>query len=135
MAEDRRCRSSAARLSTHPVRKLSAPFLSSKGISMISTLARPLANTLDLRDIAPRDRQTTVCAVFDTLQAGQSLQILNGHDPQPLRRQLEERSSGAFEWLALETEPAVWRVQVTRLVGSGSARAPDSCCSGGACCG
>lgn len=102
---------------------------------MISTLARPLANTLDLRDIAPRDCHTTVFALFDALQAGESLQILNGHDPQPLRHQLEGRSRGPFAWLALETGPAVWRVQLTRLVGSASAPVSSSCCSGGACCG
>lgn len=96
------------------------------------------ADTLDLREIAPRERHATIFGRFDALLPGQSLQLLNDHSPQPLRYQFDARSTGQFEWIALESGPAVWRVQITRVAAAAapSARAAGgSCCSGGACCG
>jgi uncharacterized protein (DUF2249 family) len=102
---------------------------------MTSTLAQPVADILDLREIAPSERHAMIFGRFDALQLGQSLQILNDHNPQPLRYQFDGRSYGQFEWSALETGPTVWSVQITRLGKNASVPAGDSCCSGGACCG
>ena len=108
-----------------------------KATDMTNTLS-PTADTLDLREIAPRERHTTIFGRFDALLPGQSLQLLNDHSPQPLRHQFDARSAGQFAWTALESGPAVWRVQITRVAAATapSARvASGSCCSGGACCG
>ena len=102
---------------------------------MISTLATAPVTTLDLREIAPRERHATIFGRFDALQPGQSLQLLTDHDPQPLRHRFEERFVGRFEWTTLEAGPALWRVRITRIGAKASAAAGDSCCSGGACCG
>lgn len=103
---------------------------------MTSTLFHPRTDTLDLRVIAPRERHFLIFGRFAALAPGQALQLVNDHDPRPLRHQFDERFGGQFEWTALEAGPTVWRVQITR-VGAGQAAAPagDSCCSGGACCG
>ena len=74
-------------------------------------------------------------AHFDALQAGQTLQLVNDHDPRPLRFQLDDRAFGQFEWAALESGPEVWRVQITRVGIKPTPVDKDSCCSGGACCG
>ena len=102
---------------------------------MTSTLAAAPVTTLDLREIAPRERHAMIFGRFDALQPGESLQLLNDHDPQPLRHQFDSRSFGQFEWAALEAGPALWRVRITRIGAKASAAAGDSCCSGGACCG
>lgn len=101
----------------------------------------PLAQnctTLDIRTIHPRERHPMIFSRFDSLCVGQSLQLLNDHNPQPLRLQFQERVMGQFEWVILENGPNVWRVQITRVVAgpqdSGGVRG-DSCCSGGAGCG
>ncbi len=99
----------------------------------IHATATPAA--VDLRTISPRDRHATVFSRFDGLQPGQSLQLVNDHDPLPLRFQLDDRASGQFEWAALESVPAVWRVQITRVGVKPIVVVGDSCCSGGACCG
>jgi uncharacterized protein (DUF2249 family) len=101
----------------------------------MSALATAIPAAIDLRTIAPRDRHALVFSRFDALQPGQSFQLLNDHDPQPLRFQFEDRAFGQFEWAALESGPAVWRVQVTRVGVKPIPVAGDSCCSGGACCG
>jgi uncharacterized protein (DUF2249 family) len=101
----------------------------------MSTLATATPVAIDLRSIAPRERHALVFERFDALQPTQSMQLVNDHDPQPLRFQLDARAFGQFEWAALESGPAVWRVQITRVGVKPIAAATDSCCSGGACCG
>ena len=102
---------------------------------MISVLATGTPPAIDLRTIAPRDRHAIVFRRFDALQSGQSMQLLNDRDPQPLRIQLDDRAFGQFEWAALESGPEVWRAQITRVGVKTIPVATDSCCSGGACCG
>jgi len=93
-----------------------------------------VATTIDVREIAPRDRHALIFQRFDALQPGQALQLVNDHDPQPLRHQFEDRSCGQFEWNYIEAGPELWRVQINKL-GAGTAPvAGGSCCSGGACC-
>jgi uncharacterized protein (DUF2249 family) len=101
----------------------------------MSTLATNTPTAIDLRTIAPRDRHALVFARFDALHTGQAMQLVNDHDPQPLRFQLDDRAFGQFDWAALESGPSVWRVQVTRVGRQPIPVASDSCCSGGACCG
>ncbi|ADE04800.1 DUF2249 domain-containing protein [Haloferax volcanii] len=40
--------------------------------------------TLDVRDLPPAERHPKIHAAFDDLDAGESLTILNDHDPKPL---------------------------------------------------
>ncbi len=101
----------------------------------MSVLAPVTPAAIDLRGIAPRQRHALVFGRVDALQAGQSLQLLNDHDPQLLRTQLDDRALGQFKWLSLESGPDVWRVQVTRVGAKPIPVANGSCCSGGACCG
>ena len=101
----------------------------------MSTLATATPAAIDLRTIAPRERHALVFGRFDALQAGQAMQLVNDHDPLPLRFQFDDRTPGQFEWTTLESGPAAWRVQITRIGAPSPKAASDSCCSGGACCG
>jgi len=104
---------------------------------MTATLTPP-ACELDLRTIPPRERHPLIFGHFDALATGESLQLVNDHNPQPLHYQFDDRAYGQFEWSVLEAGPAVWRIEITRIAPaitpSGRAQG-DSCCSGGACCG
>jgi uncharacterized protein (DUF2249 family) len=91
------------------------------------------AQTIDLRALQPRDRHALIFASFDALQAGESLRLVNDHDPRPLRFQLEDRTPGQFAWSYVEAGPSVWRVRIDKLSAGAKAAAQDSCCSGGAC--
>ncbi|MBK9364504.1 MAG: DUF2249 domain-containing protein [Rubrivivax sp.] len=99
----------------------------------MSAIASAAPAAIDVRTIPPRERHAFLFARIDALQLGQALQLLNDHDPQPLRMQLDERFRGQFEWAALESGPDTWRVQIKRVAGKPAAT--DSCCSGGACSG
>jgi len=42
------------------------------------------ATTLDLRDVPPKDRHPQIHDAFEALEGGETLEIINDHDPQPL---------------------------------------------------
>ena len=84
------------------------------------------ATTLDLREIPPAERHPAGVSTFLALDAGEAMQIVNDHDPQPLRRGFEAELAGHFEWLDLEAGPRTWRVCIKRTAGPRS-----GCC--GAC--
>jgi uncharacterized protein (DUF2249 family) len=83
---------------------------------------------LDLRQIAPPQRHALIFGTFADLLPGQSLELVNDHDPQPLKQQFQLRSPGEFNWTYLDQGPQVWRVQIAK-----TAKAKSSCCGG--CCG
>lgn len=84
------------------------------------------AHTIDVRDIAPRQRHPLIFSTFAALPAGRAMQIVNDHDPKPLYYQFDAELKGQFEWEYLENGPDVWRVAVTKLP------RPHA---GGSCCG
>lgn len=90
---------------------------------------------IDVRTIEPRERHAQIFGSLDALHAGEALQIVNDHDPVPLRYQLESRAPGQFAWAYLQAGPDLWRVQISKLELVAAAEGGDSCCSGGACCG
>lgn len=85
---------------------------------------------IDVRELAPQERHAKIFGSFDELLPGEALQIVNDHDPLPLRRQLDSRSPGQFQWAYLQQGPDQWRVLISKV------EVPEdegSCCSGGAC--
>jgi uncharacterized protein (DUF2249 family) len=72
--------------------------------------------TVDIRQLgACADRKAHVLSVFDTLEPGGRLQVLNDHMPNGLLRHFEEQRPGRFGWAALEAGPEVFRVEIVRL--------------------
>ena len=90
---------------------------------------------IDVRVMAPRDRHALIFEAFDALKAGEVVELLNDHDPAPLRQQLVERSPGGLDWSYLLAGPDLWRVRIAKLQTVAVPVAVGSCCSGGACCG
>ena len=77
----------------------------------MTTIARELA----LRVIPPRDKHPTIFRTFDELAKGQSMVIINDHDPRPLRYQLAAERPNQFDWTYQAAGPQVWRVKIDRL--------------------
>lgn len=77
--------------------------------------------TIDVRDIAPRERHPTIFTALEALASGASIEIVNDHDPKPLYDQLQAEAPGDFGWTCLQSGPGVWRIRIRKL--------------GGACCG
>jgi uncharacterized protein (DUF2249 family) len=69
---------------------------------------------LDARAIPPRDKHHSTFRAFDGLQSGQTLTLVNGHDPRPLRYQLMAVRPDTVDWEYEEQGPQVWRVNIRR---------------------
>lgn len=69
---------------------------------------------LDVRLIPPREKHPTIFRTFDALTSGQSLLLVNDHDPRPLRYQLMAERPESFDWVYEANGPDVWRVRITR---------------------
>jgi len=84
---------------------------------------------IDLREILPRERHALIFNTYRVLEPGQTLELVNDHDPQPLFHQFQERFPGGFGWDYLERGPGAWRVRIMRI-----ASQPAGGCGGGDCC-
>ena len=42
------------------------------------------ATTLDLRDVPPADRHPKIHDAFESLESGETLELVNDHEPKPL---------------------------------------------------
>ena len=94
----------------------------------------PGSTRIDVRELAPSERHALIFKRFAALKAGEAFELVNDHDPAPLRLQFEDRVPGRFEWTALESGPDLWRVRIAGVPAAVAAAREGSCCSGGACC-
>jgi uncharacterized protein (DUF2249 family) len=69
---------------------------------------------LDVRVLAPREKHPTIFRTFDALASGQSLVLLNDHDPRPLRYQLLAERPDSFDWEYEAEGPELWKVRISR---------------------
>ena len=70
--------------------------------------------TIDVRDIAPRDRHPMIFRAFDSLAPGEAMELVNDHDPKPLYYQFQAERGGDVDWTYIEEGPEVWRVSIGR---------------------
>ena len=95
-------------------------------MSLIQIDSRSTPATLDVREIAPRDRHPLILGTFDRLGPGESFILLNDHDPKPLYYQFQAEQPGQVDWAYLEQGPAVWRVRIGRVSGPGGDADPGA---------
>lgn len=86
----------------------------------------PYGTKVDVREVAPRDRHPLIFSSFRSLGLGETMELINDHDPKPLYYQLQAEMPGQFGWDYLQSGPDVWRVLIAKLKKSHS---------DGPCCG
>ncbi len=69
-------------------------------------------NVIDVRTIVPRERHPQIFDRLGRLQPGEALRLVNDHDPQPLRYQLEAERPGQFAWNVVENGPEQWQIDI-----------------------
>lgn len=79
---------------------------------------------LDLRHVPRPQRHPLIFAKFDALAMGNSLRLLNDHDPVPLHGQLENLRPGQAAWEYLERGPSLFRIRIRRTTPSSPADIP-----------
>ncbi|MDE3149881.1 MAG: DUF2249 domain-containing protein [Acidobacteriota bacterium] len=93
------------------------------------TALAPQGRVLDLRE-APRERRhSIVFYAFAQLSAGESFFLVNDHDPQPLRAQMEQLRPGELSWEYELRGPDEFRIQVSRVARS-AADTPETVIAG-----
>ena len=71
--------------------------------------------TLEVRSMPPWERHSKIFDIFDNLPAGDTLKIINGHDPRPLHYQFMHERTDQFEWDAEEKGPQHWEASIKRV--------------------
>lgn len=72
---------------------------------------------IDVRELAPRERHPLIFNTFRSLGVGETMEIINDHDPKPLFYQFQAELPGRFSWDYLQNGPETWRVRVAKLGG------------------
>lgn len=69
---------------------------------------------LNVTILPPKLKHSTIFEKFDELISGESLSILNDHDPKPLYFELLAERGKIFSWKYLEEGPENWQVRITK---------------------
>ncbi len=86
---------------------------------------------IDAQSIPPHSRHATIFATFGQLATGQTMELVNSHDPKPLFFRFQNSVPGQFTWSYLEQGPDTWRVAITRTQDGPAYDGGSSCCGGG----
>lgn len=70
------------------------------------------ACVIDIRQFSSAVKHRTIFGVWDALQIGTSMLIINDHDPKPLYYQLAAEYPGQFAWVYGEEGPTEWQVEI-----------------------
>jgi uncharacterized protein (DUF2249 family) len=93
----------------------------------------PTDDIFDARELPCEVKRPAVIERCCQLQVGRSFVFINGHDPVPLRRHLDQVYPGCFRWEPLDSEDAdSVRLRVTKIsepAGGFSAQAASFSCS------
>ncbi|MEH7481973.1 DUF2249 domain-containing protein [Neobacillus drentensis] len=72
------------------------------------------SKVINVPDFPPREKHTTIFGRFDGLASGETMMIVNDHDPRPLLYQFMMERSEQFSWEYLEEGPETWRVAIAK---------------------
>lgn len=70
---------------------------------------------LDLRAVPVSHRHPMVFDSWESMKPESILQIINDHDPKPLRYHFESEYKEKFEWAYVASGPTEWVVNITKL--------------------
>ena len=71
--------------------------------------------TLDLRPIMPFERHELIFEKWNALKPGETLEIINDHDPKPLHYQFEAEYKGQYEWEYIQKGPKDWIAKIKKV--------------------
>lgn len=69
---------------------------------------------LDVRGLPCANRRAIIFGNFEHLAEGESLIVINDHEPVGLRGHFEDVASGCYEWEPLQRAPGAFRIRITR---------------------
>jgi uncharacterized protein (DUF2249 family) len=78
-------------------------------------MAETAVVTLDVRNMVPRERHPAIFAQLEALKVGDSLRLINDHDPKPLRYQLLAEYPDMFSWEPEKQGPEEWIILIRKV--------------------
>ena len=72
------------------------------------------AASIDVRIYEKGNKKAIIFKIFEELALGETMELINDHDPLPLYEQFMIRSPEHFEWGYLEQGPDLWRIGITK---------------------
>lgn len=70
---------------------------------------------LDVRDMRKPDKHPAIFRAYADLPVGESLVLINDHDPRHLRDEFEIEYPGGYSWEYDSRERKAWRIRITKL--------------------
>ena len=70
---------------------------------------------LDVRPLRKPDKHPAIFQAYAAVPAGESLVLVNDHDPRHLHDEFEVEHPGSYTWDYLARDPGAWRIRNTKL--------------------
>jgi len=70
---------------------------------------------LDVRPLRKPHKHPAIFRAYAAVPVGESVLLVNDHDPRHLRDELELEHPGGYAWEYVSTEPRDWRIRITKL--------------------
>jgi len=70
---------------------------------------------LDVRPLRKPDKHPAIFQAYAAVAVGESLVLVNDHDPRHLHDEFEVEHPGGYVWEYLAKDPGAWRIQITKL--------------------
>src|SRR6516164_9280733 len=70
---------------------------------------------LDVRPLRKPDKHPAIFQAYAAVAVGESLVLVNDHDPRHLHDEFEVEHPGGYVWEYLAKDPEAWRIQITKL--------------------
>lgn len=77
-------------------------------------MMKTYAKVINVPDYPPREKHPAIFNAFDEIVSGETMQIVNDHDPRPLLYQFMMERPEQFTWEYLEEGPEVWKVVISK---------------------
>ena len=70
---------------------------------------------IDVRTMRKPDKHPAIFQAYAGVKVGESLVLVNDHDPRHLRDEFEIEYPGGYSWEYIARDPRDWRIRITKL--------------------
>jgi uncharacterized protein (DUF2249 family)/quercetin dioxygenase-like cupin family protein len=70
---------------------------------------------IDVRTLRKPDKHPAIFQAYAGVPVGESLLLVNDHDPRHLRDEFEIEFPGGYSWEYIARDPRDWRIRITKL--------------------
>jgi len=74
------------------------------------------AASIDVRIYEKGNKKLVIFKIFEELALGETMELINDHDPRPLYQEFMMKFPEQFEWEYLEQGPEIWKIGITKRV-------------------